>query len=285
MGLVPNLMRFAKPFYWVLNKMKFGEDRGGLFLRGEGGGKTLEFHLLAEGKDGPMIPSMAAEVIIRKMKRGITIPVGARIAQNEISLDDYAKLTEGREVYFGFREHKSGPIFPALLETAYDLLPPQVQVFHNQTGDFQWVGTAQVKRGAGIISRAIAAIFRFPSEGENIDVSVNVNATSQGEKWVRNFAGRKFTSHLSRGTGRDDFLMLERFGPITVALAMEVRNERLYFIPRKWRIIGLPLPKFLLPKGDSFETDVEGRFQFDVKLALPFIGLIAAYRGWLAPKS
>lgn len=283
--LLPNLIGFAKPFYWVLNRTKFGEDRGGLILRGTGQGKTIEFHLLAEGRDGPMIPSMAAEAIIRKMLSGIEIRTGARIAQKEVSLDDYASLTANRDVYFDFREHKSGPIFPSLLEDAYAQLPQQVRTFHAQEKSFEWSGRAQVTRGTSILSRVIATIFRFPNAGADIPVSVQVDVTPKGEKWTRNFAGRKFVSHLSRGTGRDDFLMLERFGPVTVALAMAVRDDRLYFIPRHWRILGIPLPKSLLPAGDSFETDMEGRFQFDVKLALPIVGLIAAYRGWLAPKS
>jgi hypothetical protein len=281
--LVPNLMRFAKPFYWVLNRAKFGEDRGGLFLRATGEGKTIEFHLLAEGRDGPMIPSMAAEAIIRKMQNGVKIPTGARIAQTEITLDDYANLVQNRDVFFNFREHKSGSIFPSLLEDSYAQLPPQVCEFHAQETSFEWAGRAQVTRGTGILSRAIATVFRFPNAGADIPVSVQVDVTQQGEKWTRNFAGRKFISHLSRGVGRDDYLMLERFGPVTVALAMEVRDDRLYFIPRHWRIFGIPLPKFLLPAGDSFETQEKGRFHFDVKLALPIVGLIAAYRGWLAP--
>ena len=282
--VAPNLVRFAKPFYWVLNQMKFGDDRGGMFIQGEGGGEVIEFHLLAEGKDGPMIPSMAIEAIIRKMQLGEKPPIGARVAQNEISLADYADLTKDREIYFGLRKHKKGPIFPSLLGDAFDQLSPQVRAFHNQEKSFLWVGNAQVTRGTNILSRIIATIFGFPTAGENIPVSVQVEVTPKGEKWTRDFAGRKFISYLSRGVGRDDYMMLERFGPVTVALAIVVCDERLYFIPRYWRILGVPLPKCLLPAGDSFETQEKGRFHFDVLLALPIVGLIAAYRGSLAPK-
>ena len=52
-------------FLWVLNRMRFGEHRGGMFVRARGiaGGRPVErsWHLLAEGDDGPYIPSMAIE--------------------------------------------------------------------------------------------------------------------------------------------------------------------------------------------------------------------------------
>jgi hypothetical protein len=36
-----------------------------------------------------------------------------------------------------------------------------------------------------------------------------------------------------------------------------------------------------MPAGNSFETEIDGKFAFDVEIAAPFIGLIAAYRGQL----
>ena len=58
---LPSLVPLSRLFYVALNMMKFGEHRGGMFVhaRGRQGGKDIErsWHLLAEGDDGPYIPS------------------------------------------------------------------------------------------------------------------------------------------------------------------------------------------------------------------------------------
>ena len=76
---------------------------------------------------------------------------------------------------------------------------------------------------------------------------------------------------------------MERFGIITVALALVISDEKLFLIPRHWRAFGIPLPKALLPKGNSFEAEEEGRFRFDVEVSAPIVGLIVAYKGTLSP--
>jgi hypothetical protein len=40
-----------------------------------------------------------------------------------------------------------------------------------------------------------------------------------------------------------------------------------------------------MPSAEARETvDEDGRFRFDVRLSLPFFGLLAHYRGWLKPR-
>jgi hypothetical protein len=71
---LPSLVPLSSLFYAVLNRMRFGEHRGGMFVRAHGvvdGERTRQsWHLLAEGDDGPYIPSMAIEAVIRKLLDG-----------------------------------------------------------------------------------------------------------------------------------------------------------------------------------------------------------------------
>ncbi|OYW69094.1 MAG: hypothetical protein B7Z40_00180 [Bosea sp. 12-68-7] len=42
----------------------------------------------------------------------------------------------------------------------------------------------------------------------------------------------------------------------------------------------------LLPRSEAREhTDDQDRFRFDIRLTLPFVGLLTHYRGWLAPET
>ena len=77
---------------------------------------------------------------------------------------------------------------------------------------------------------------------------------------------------------------MERFGAISVALALVLDGGRLYLIPRRWRLSGIPMPRFLLPTCASFEAEEDNLFYFDVDISAPLIGLILAYRGALAPE-
>ncbi len=95
----------------------------------------------------------------------------------------------------------------------------------------------------------------------------------------------RFSSLQWRGQGRNEQLLVERFGIVEVALALVVEDDRLHLVTRRWSCLGVPLPKALLPYGRTFESERDGRFVFDVEIAAPLIGLIAAYRGTLQPVS
>jgi Domain of unknown function (DUF4166) len=49
------------------------------------------------------------------------------------------------------------------------------------------------------------------------------------------------------------------------------------------RLLGVPLPRFLVPQIRAVETEQNGRFHFDVEARLPGFGRLVHYRGWLAP--
>ena len=46
----------------------------------------------------------------------------------------------------------------------------------------------------------------------------------------------------------------------------------------------MPMPRFLAPKGESFEFDQNGTFHFNVVIQAPIVGLIVRYAGYLEQK-
>lgn len=283
---LPAMTPLSPLFYWVLNLMTFGEHRGGMFVRGQGvrDGQPFEmsWHLLAEGDDGPFIPSMAIEVILRKMLTGKAPAPGARAATDALSLGDYDTAFRSRTIYTGWRSNDdAGPLYRRVLGNDYDALPPQVRALHDVDRVRIWRGEAAVRRGTGKLAQLVARVFGFPPAGDGLPVSVTLTPDRGGEHWQRDFGGARFRSRQTLGTGRNDRLLVESFGPIRVALAIIREGDRLYLVPRRWSLWRLPLPKVFLPKGTSFETEEAGRFRFDVEIAAPVIGLIVGYRGWL----
>src|SRR5262249_36639404 len=103
----------------------------------------------------------------------------------------------------------------------------------------------------GALARIIAAILGFPAAAAQASVSVAFSPEKGGERWTRNFAGKTFASKQSLGDGRDEHLLVESFGAISVALALVLDGGRLYLIPLRWRLLGHP--NAALPSADRRE--------------------------------
>ena len=289
-SLLPSLVPFARLFQMVLDRCRFGEHRGGMFVEIEGrcAGTpvTRSWHMIAEGDDGPYIPSMAVEGVLRKHLAGETPAPGARPASGTLTLADYEALFEGREIRSGFRDHavsEGASLYQRHLGPAYARLPNLVQVLHAPGPERIWGGRAQVVRGTNPLARLIGWMHGFPPASPSVPVQVRMSELDDGELWERDFGGVRFRSTQHRGEGRDAGLIVEKFGAIRVALAIFLRDDRLVLLPRQWAFLGIPMPRALLPKGESYEMEADGRFCFDVQIRLPLFGLIVSYQGWLEP--
>lgn len=285
---LPSFEPFSRLFYAILNRMKFGEHRGGMFVRARGvaDGRPVErsWHLLAEADDGPYIPSMAIEAIVRKWLAGKRPAPGARSSIGALDLADFGALFANRDIHTGFREQDpAAPLYRRLLGSAFDTLPDPVRALHGRSGARAWRGAAEVRRGRGLLARFAAAIVGFPKAAASVPVTVAFTPEGDGERWTRDFGGRRFASFQSEGRGRNDHLLVERFGPAAFAMALVVDGDRLRLVPRRWTLFGVPMPRALMPDGPSFETEADGKFRFDVEIGAPFIGLIVGYRGTLEP--
>jgi hypothetical protein len=285
---LPSLEPFSRLFYAVLNRMRFGEHRGGMFVRARGtaGGRNVErsWHLLAEGDDGPYIPSMAVEAIVRKLLAGVRPEPGARSGARALELTDYQSLFNGRRIFTGFRSPDTEmPLFPKILGSAFSALPLRLRELHGSATARRWTGFAEVRRGRGPMAALVAALVGFPRPAARVPVTVDFSPEGDAERWVRSFGSKRFSSVQSAGTGKNEHLLVERFGPASFALALVVEADQLILMPRRWSLLGIPMPGFLLPTGMSYETERNGQFCFDVGITMPLIGLIVAYQGTLSP--
>lgn len=145
-------------------------------------------------------------------------------------------------------------------------------------------GVAVVERGSGALARLVALMLGFPPAGRDFPVTVFFRARHGREYWRRHFGGRAFSSVQEKGRGRFERLLCERFGPINVGMALVCESGRLRLVVRRWSVCGIPMPRTLAPRGNSYEFAQEVRFHFHVEISHPFTGLIVRYRGWLVPR-
>ena len=106
LGLVRSLSPLAPWMHFASSKLGWGERRGGMFVTVTGrtaAGATAQrsWHLLAEGEDGPMIPAMAVEAVIRALLEGRAPRPGARAAMRDVELADYERMFARWRIYTG----------------------------------------------------------------------------------------------------------------------------------------------------------------------------------------
>lgn len=287
---LPSLAPLTPLAHWLLNLHPMGEHRGGMFLAAQGlrDGQpaSLSWHLLAEGDDGPLIPSMAVALLVGKMQQGQTQNPGARAGIGSLTLDDYATAFAGRSILTGWRRDMPIEPYPRALGPVFSDLPAQMQTLHHPGKHAVWTGRADVTRGKGPLAPLVATLFRFPKVGQDQPVEVTFTTDAQGrETWARRFGARLMRSTQEAGTDRDEALIVERFGPFRFGLALDWDGTRLQIIPRRWGIGRLPLPRFLMPHGPAWEEVKDDRFRFHVEIILPLIGPVVRYEGWLRPAS
>jgi hypothetical protein len=291
LGILRSLSFLAGPMRFASSHLRWGEHRGGMFvtLTGEApGGRPLrrEWHLLAEGDDGPLIPSMAVAALVRKCLDGQPPAAGARAALSDVSLEDYEALFARRRIVSGTRSRvgeRRLPLYQRLLGPAWDALAPQIGALHTVTSAATFRGRCSVVRGRGPLAWLAATAMGFPHAGADQAITVWLSREGDGERWVRTSGRHSFASRQYPGRRRSRWLVRERFGAVSVDMALLVEGGNLRYVLRRWALFGVPLPLAFGPRTRAFETVEDGQFCFDVEIRLPLAGLVVHYRGHLAP--
>mgnify|MGYP000887922834 CR=1 FL=1 len=289
-GIFKNLAPLIQPFALgrKLTKM-FGSGTGGMVVRVAGinaGGQwaQAEWSLLASEGKGPHVPGLPAVAAVRMLLQGMLKP-GARICCGDVPLRLIAREFEHLPITTSSHAtaRPRGIFDDALTETEKDQLPAIITQFHDSSLSPVWQGEARVTRSGGWLPLIMGWIIGLPPAAEKTPVHVTVEREADGsERWTRSFAGCAFHSIMNHGP---DNSFWERFSPLNFKLKLRVADGRLIYPITSARLLSLPVPRFLLPKTEAFETvDAEGRFVFDVKITLPLGGLLVHYRGWLRPK-
>jgi len=288
--LLPSLSPFAHLMHRVANRLNRGEHRGGMFVRIAGRHipstqVTRSWHLVANGARGPYVPVIAAAAIVDRCNSGRLPPAGARPATGDLEMNDFNRYFESLGIEHGTRhvaDDSATILYRRVLGAAWLKLPESIRRVHDGTSSGSWRGRARVTRGTSVLAGLVGGLFRFPRASDDVGVVVEFQREHGRETWIRNFAGRRFSSVQYEGRGAYEGLLCERFGPFTFGLATVIENGHLRLPVRRWSLLGLRLPLWLAPQSNAREFDVDGRFHFDVDISLPFIGQVARYQGYLA---
>lgn len=261
----------------------FGSDRGAMRVAAYGvdhQGRAVRafWRLEAEPGAGPVTPSLPALAAIKAIAKGHVAP-GARACVGVLPLEMLEAEITAHPIRT-IRQVERGALFARAIGPAFDDLPPVIRALHETPGRSLWRGEAQTTGAQNPVARFVARLFGFPPSQARCPVQVEVRADGDRAVWRRRIGGHAFSSVLSRP--RPGGGVSERFGLLSFDLTLTPVDGRLVYAVRGWRLGPVPLPLALAPRTTTCETmDDQGRFVFDVDIALPWAGRLVHYRGWL----
>ena len=158
-------------------------------------------------------------------------------------------------------------------------MPPVVDGFHAGQGEKRYCGQASITRGRNPLVRLALWLAGMPRAGADVPVRMRLVIGPEGADWVRDFGGHTTRSRLS--LTRDGHVV-ERFGPFRIAMAVRAERGGLRMDIAGMRAFGVPVPGALRPVSQTREyVGEDGRFRFDVGAAVPGLGPVIRYAGWL----
>jgi uncharacterized protein YbjT (DUF2867 family) len=256
---------------------RVGSDRSAMAVTLRGGRIERRWTLVASQGDGPEIPTFAAAILAEEILAGRVAP-GACDAAGLLTLDQFEPLFAPLALRHETCEREAIRLYARAMGARFDALPRAVRAVHEVNGDGGAAGEGRVTRGRHPLARLIGGIMRFPPSG-TYPLHVAFSERDGKERWTRDFGGHRFASELSR-TGEG---VAERFGPLRFAFDLPADATGLRMVLRRWTAFGIPMPRALGPRIAAREWQEDGRFRFEVKVALPLIGPVIDYAGWLEP--
>lgn len=160
---------------------------------------------------------------------------------------------------------------------AFDRLHPAVRRFHALSGRWVLWGQVHIERPERRLGRWLARLTGTPGAEEKGPVRFELRAAPQEERWTRFFPGFTMSSRLALHGAE----VMERLGPATLFFHLaEVRGGLAMQLTRM-RFLGIPCPRFLLPRISAVEIGEGERLLFDVRAEVPGLGRVVHYAGYL----
>jgi hypothetical protein len=262
----------------------FGSDRGGMIVEALGRDAHdrpayARWTMVASDGLGPYTPTFAALALARRFVAGETLPAGARPCVAMLTLSDFEPEFTRHRFKTCIETIPLRSPFETALAASFDAAPPAVRAAHRAGPVTRLRGVAMIQGPASPLAALLARLFGMPAAANETPISVTKRLWPDREVWTRRFGERRMESRL-RAVAPG--VVRESFGPFDFDMKVSVNEGVLAMTIVGWRIGPIPLPSWLAPRSAATESqDADGRFRFDVPIALPLIGRLTHYSGWL----
>lgn len=171
--------------------------------------------------------------------------------------------------------------FETIFGDAFPRLAEPVRRLHSLDREVIASGLSDITVDSGFLPWLICLLAGLPRSGRDVPVRVRFVPDGKGcEDWYRRFADRRYQSQM-RVAASHNPLLIERFGPFTLYFRLSLRGDSIDWTLVKWRVLGVPMPRWTMPTVACNESGQDDRFIFDIDAIFPIAGHVIHYRGWL----
>ena len=169
----------------------------------------------------------------------------------------------------------------------FDQLHPLLQKLHKEGGVLTGKVSVQFGKGiAGFIGRKIAPKLGLPLVSGEVEFKVTIKHSQDALYWNRLFCNEFPMSSTFKPHGvYPNGYWSETTGKLLLELGVEIREGGWYWVQRKIKFCGIPLPIWLFPSSHAYKKIEDGKYRFSVSFRLPVIGQLVSYSGDLAASS
>ncbi len=170
-------------------------------------------------------------------------------------------------------------LYQLLLDEQFALLPEPLRRFHGSPVGGCVEGVFRVERGRGFLRSLLADLGKLPPAGEDVPLRLEVRVTDGEEHWTRTFGATRL---LTRQFARDGRL-LELHPPWKLRIRLGATREGMQLEHERCYWFGIPLPRLVAPRVDSF-VEARGQGWFvEVTIGMPLVGMVCRYSGEVRP--
>jgi hypothetical protein len=173
------------------------------------------------------------------------------------------------------------PLYVRVMGDSWVQVADPVRLVHSTRSITRARGHLRIRHGRHCLARVLARLLRLPRPDPAAETQLTVTARPDGERWQRTFNGRGFTTQQYQSNASE---LAERYGVLEFRFRLDPSGGSLLFSQRETALMAgavrVRLPGPLAPHVAA-RADPAGlnRVNVDVRITLPWIGLLIAYDG------
>lgn len=166
-------------------------------------------------------------------------------------------------------------LYQRVMGGRFEQLPAAVQRFHRLSGDHRLQGWVETSAPASWLGRVLAWGLGSPQLAQEGPIHFDLAAQPELECWTRHFPAKTMRSTLSLGVST----VVEHLGLARLEFELLAPEGRLEMRLMSMRFLGVPCPRWLMPRILAVESGEADRLHFEVEASVPLIGRVTRYRG------
>ncbi|MCT9810872.1 DUF4166 domain-containing protein [Acidovorax sp. Be4] len=168
-------------------------------------------------------------------------------------------------------------MYEQVMGAEFSTLGAAVQRFHRLAGRHELHGWVETLAPQSWPARLLAWCLGTPTQASQGPIRFELHAQPDHETWTRFFPTQTMRSRLQRRGGD----IVESLGAARLTFALLAREQGLVMRLQQLHFLGIRCPAWLAPRIVAEESGEGGQLQFRVAASVPFVGVVASYRGHL----